>query len=313
MAGALEEARLAVHAQVGDALELVGGRPLRVEAAVHQQAHQVALGARARRLVARRLEDGAHGDDGLHGAALRAAVAPLRLPLQLARLPHQLAPRHAVVAVARPVAQVAAHQVRVRVVHDLPRIQDVVRVPQVLYLVEHAVELGAELHLEELRAAEPVAVLAADGAAEAQEQLVGLHGDLLHLLAVLGDRQVEVGPRVQHARAGVAVGGVLDAVLREDALLALQVLAEAARVHRGVLDEAHRVQVLVLAVNERLGALADRPERLDSLVVEGDVGARRGPVGRCAPAAQRRTCSSTAAISCPSNSAISTAPVSGGR
>lgn len=114
-------------------------------------------------------------------------------------------------------------------------------------------------------------MLAADRAAQAPDQLVGLLGDRAHLVDLGGVVQVEVRPRVALAVAGVGEVGDRRAVAAQDRLQAVDVLGELLHRHRHVLDEGDGLLLAGHAEQQRHGRLAGRPDhlllsRIDDLV-----------------------------------------------
>ena len=114
-------------------------------------------------------------------------------------------------------------------------------------------------------AADPVAVLAAVGAAEFAHQHGGLLGDRAHpLRAALRPvaPHVENRPHVQRAHRGMRVPGAVRAVPAEDLGERVGVVGQVLERNGAVLDEAHRFAVAFEAHHDVEGGLAHLPDLL---------------------------------------------------
>ena len=144
--------------------------------------------------------------------------------------------------------------------HDLARIEDALRVEDLLHPLEEPIALGPDHRADELAAQPAVAVLAAEAAPVFLHQRGHVGGDVAkHPQAGLRP-QVEQRPEVQFPRAGMGVVDAVDAVLLGQQPVELgDVGGQVLDGHRRVLDDLARLGVAGDVVDEPLPGPAQLP------------------------------------------------------
>ena len=154
--------------------------------------------------------------------------------------------------------------------HDLARIQQPLRIEDLLQLAEHIGE-RAELPAQVRRATEPVAMLAADRAAEQPDLFVQLRGQRLERRPIVGAGQIEKRPDVQLTVPRVAEERRGDLQPLEGVLRVLQEHRQRRRRHGHVLDTRHRARGALQPVERGHKAPRESPKELEVSFVFGDV------------------------------------------
>ena len=181
-------------------------------------------------------------------------------------------------AVLGAVAQVGGEGRRV---DDLAGVEQPRRVERALDGAERLVELGAEHPRHERGAHQPVAVLAREGAAVLEHQLGDVVGDGLELAHPRLGLHVDDGAHVQAAHRGVGVDAGGAAVALHDVEEPGDVVAQARRGDRGVLDEG---DALGVALHRHRQPQRRLPQAPDAGLGGGVDGPRRA--ARDAPAGE---------------------------
>ena len=168
--------------------------------------------------------------------------------------------------VAGTVAQVVGHRWRV---DDLAGVEQVVGIERLLDAAERLVDRFAEHLAVPLAAGQAVAVLAAQGAAEFEDQVGDIFGDPPHAGHVVAALEVQYRADVQAAHTGVAVEGAAGAVARQHLLEAGHEVGQVFGRDGGIFDKRHRLAVAGQAEQQRHRSAAHAPQRVAQGRVEG--------------------------------------------
>ena len=277
--GALGLAGLALDAEVERLGDAVAGHVGGGQAAVERLAQQVGPPARRVLLVAGDHEGGAHGAVELAAGAL--PVALLQRPGEAAVGAEVEQGGGRLVDGLRPQTQVVGEGRRV---DDLARVEQALGVEGALQVAEGADQRGAEQPLHEDAPHDAVAVLAAEAAAELDDEVGDLRGDPGGHRQAVGPLEIHLRADVQAALAGVAVVGGARAVRLHDGVEAGHEAGQLLRRDGRVLDEGDRLGVALDAHQEAQPGGAQPPHR----GLLGGVGGRdrrgaeapRGEIGR---------------------------------
>ena len=122
---------------------------------------------------------------------------------------------------------------------------------------------------QELSAAEPIGVFAADRAADAEDLFVQFLGHQPHPLHVVGIVQIEERLDVQLPVAGMAQQRCRDLPAFEHVLRSHQEVGKNFRRDRHVLDHRHRAAAALEPIQQRHGPIRQVQEQLGLFLVEG--------------------------------------------
>ena len=252
--GALRGAGFALDAEVERLAHARAGEVVEGEGAVERLAQEVRPAAGRMLFVAGDHERRAHAAVDLAASAL--AIALLGRPREPA-LDAEIE-RRADLRIRRRGAETKVVPERRRV-DDLPGVEQAVRVPERLQLAEGLRQLRAKHALGEGAAHDPVAVFAAEGAAELEHEVGDLRGQGFGRVEPDSALQVDNRPDVDAADAGVAVVARTQAVRPHGPVEAPYVLRQPLRSDRRVLHESGRPGVAAAAHEQAEAGLAHAP------------------------------------------------------
>ena len=234
-------AQLARHRQpqgvgpaAGDMLLVAGG----AIGGAHRPAFGFAAGAIVVALLGRALEAADHARIG----------RPVQHGLEIAHFIFgRIAEQAALVEFGRP--------------HDLAGIHHPLRIETVLHLLEGLDQLGPEHLLMEFAAHQPVAMLAGMRALVLAHHLEGFLGDGAHRLDVFLQPQVQHGPHMQAALAGMGVPGALGAVALEAFRQPRGIFRQMRQRHGAVFHEGDRLSLILHGHHDVEAGLAQFGDR----------------------------------------------------
>ena len=223
-------------------------------------AHYIRLGAGAIRLVLIEPKEGAHSEVRLLRSTNGATVTRGGLSLKPAGVPAQLQFSDPL-GCRHDRSKVLHHQVRI-VAQDLPGVQQVVRVEDLLDLLEDPVE-RAVLPPDESRTGESVAVLTADCPAYGEHNLVKVLRESLDTACILGCRRRQQRTQMQLTGRRMSVKGCRDLVLLKYALGTDQKIVQRFRRNGNVFDKRKGARRTGQSCEKGDHRSGKRPEELD--------------------------------------------------
>ena len=172
-------------------------------------------------------------------------------------------------------SQISCHKLGI-VADDFARIENVLRIENLLDLPQHIVERPG-LPPQELRAAEPIGMFAADRAANAENLVVELVGHEPHSLYVVGIVQVEKRLDVQLPVAGMTQkrGGYLPPL--EHVLSPHEKIGQNFGRHGDVFNHRHGPARPLEAIQKRHGPIRQIQKQIGLFLIESLAAAERQP------------------------------------